>query len=86
MTQPDRASERVDGGTLGLVYVRVDSAADAEKLPALEVVGQVQRSAAWSEWTAPQFEARSAEPVAIGIDGEARISTHRCDSLAGPAR
>ena len=65
--------ERLDGGTLGIVYVRVESASDAEKLAALEVVGQVQRSAAWSEWTAPQFEVRSSEPVEIGIDGEARI-------------
>jgi diacylglycerol kinase family enzyme len=65
--------ECLDGGTLGIVYVRVESAAEAEELAALEVVGQVQRSPAWSEWTAPQFEVRSAEPVEIGIDGEARI-------------
>ena len=65
--------ERLDGGTLGIVYVRVESAAYAEELAAVEVVGQVQRSPAWSEWTAPQFEVRSAEPVEIGIDGEARI-------------
>jgi hypothetical protein len=36
----------------------------------LEVVGQVQRSPAW---TAPHFEVRSSKPVEIGIDGEARI-------------
>ena len=65
--------ERLDGGTLGIVYVRVESAADAERLAALEVAGQVQRFAAWSEWTAPQFEVRSGGPVEIGIDGEAMI-------------
>ena len=37
--------ERLDGGTLGIGYVRVESAAEAEELAALEVVGQVQRSA-----------------------------------------
>ena len=65
--------EHLDGGTLGIVYVRVASAADAERLAALEVAGQVQRFAAWSEWTAPQFEVRSGGPVEIGIDGEAMI-------------
>jgi diacylglycerol kinase family enzyme len=42
--------ERLDGGTLGIVYVRVESAVDAERLAALEVAGQVQRFPAWSEW------------------------------------
>jgi diacylglycerol kinase family enzyme len=65
--------ERLDGGALGIVYVRVESAADAERLAALEVAGQVQRFAAWNEWTAPQFEVRSGGPVEIGIDGEAMI-------------
>jgi diacylglycerol kinase family enzyme len=63
--------ERVDGGVLGIAFARVDTAADAEKLAALEVAGRVQRFASWSEWTAPEFEVRSSGPVEIGVDGEA---------------
>jgi hypothetical protein len=54
--------ERLDGGTLGIVFVRVESAADAERLAALEVARQVQRFPAWNEWTAPQFEVVPADP------------------------
>jgi diacylglycerol kinase family enzyme len=63
--------ERLDGGTLGVAYVRVETAADAEKLAALELAGQAQRFASWSEWTTPEFEVRSGGPVDIGVDGEA---------------
>jgi diacylglycerol kinase family enzyme len=63
--------ERMDGGTLGIAYVRVETAADAEKLAALELAGQAQRFASWSEWTTPEFEVRSSGPVEIGVDGEA---------------
>jgi diacylglycerol kinase family enzyme len=56
---------------LGVVSVRVDTAADAEKLAALELAGNVQRFASWNDWTASEFEVRSAGPVEIGIDGEA---------------
>jgi Diacylglycerol kinase catalytic domain len=38
--------ECLDGGALGIVYVRVESAADVERLAAFEVAGQVQRSPA----------------------------------------
>jgi diacylglycerol kinase family enzyme len=65
--------ERLDGGALGIAYVRVDTAADAEGLAALELAGQVQRFARWNEWTASEFEVRSGGPVEIGIDGEALI-------------
>jgi diacylglycerol kinase family enzyme len=63
--------ERLDGGALGIAYVRVETAADAEKLAALEVTGQVQRFPNWSEWSAAEFEVRSGAPVEIGVDGEA---------------
>jgi len=63
--------ERLDTGALGVAYVRVETAADAERLAALEVQGQVKRFAAWSEWTTPEFEVRSSGPVEIGVDGEA---------------
>jgi diacylglycerol kinase family enzyme len=65
--------ERLDGGALGIAYVRVDTAADAEGLAALELAGQVQRFARWNEWTASEFVVRSGGPVEIGIDGEALI-------------
>jgi diacylglycerol kinase family enzyme len=63
--------ERLDGGALGIAYVQVDTAADAEKLAALELTGQVQRFANWSEWTSAEFEVRSGGPVEVGVDGEA---------------
>jgi diacylglycerol kinase family enzyme len=63
--------ERLDGGVLGVVSVRVDTAADAEMLAALELAGNVRRFASWNDWTASEFEVRSAGPVEIGIDGEA---------------
>jgi diacylglycerol kinase family enzyme len=65
--------ERLDGGVLGVVSLRVSSAADAEKVAALELTGQVQRFAGWNEWTASQFEVDSAAPVEVGVDGEALV-------------
>jgi diacylglycerol kinase family enzyme len=63
--------ERLDGGVLGVVSVRVDTAADAEKLAALELAGNVRRFPSWNDWTASEFEVRSAGPVDVGVDGEA---------------
>jgi diacylglycerol kinase family enzyme len=63
--------ERIDGGVLGIAFVRVDTAADAKKLAALEAVGRARQFASWSDWTASEFEVRSAGPVEIGVDGEA---------------
>jgi diacylglycerol kinase family enzyme len=65
--------ERIDGGVLGIAFVRVDTAAEAEKLAALEAVGRARQFASWSDWTASEFEVRSAVPVEIGIDGEAMM-------------
>jgi diacylglycerol kinase family enzyme len=65
--------ERLDSGLLGVVSLRVGSAADAEKLAALEMTGQVQHFAGWSEWTASQFDVRAAGPVEVGVDGEALV-------------
>jgi diacylglycerol kinase family enzyme len=63
--------ERLDGGVLGIAFVRVDTAAEAEKLAALEAVGRARQFASWNDWTATEFEVRSAVPVEIGVDGEA---------------
>jgi diacylglycerol kinase family enzyme len=65
--------ERIDGGALGVVSVRVGSAADAEKLATLEMTGQVQHFAGWNEWTASEFDVHSAGPVEVGVDGEALV-------------
>ena len=63
--------QRLDAGVLGIAFVRVDTAAEAEKLAALEAVGRVRQFASWNDWTATEFEVRSAVPVEIGVDGEA---------------
>jgi diacylglycerol kinase family enzyme len=63
--------ERIDGGALGVVFLRVETAADAEKLEMLEAAGRVQRFASWNEWTTTEFDVHSAGPVEVGIDGEA---------------
>jgi diacylglycerol kinase family enzyme len=63
--------ERLDGGVLGIAFVRVETAAEAEKLAALDAVGRVRQFASWNDWTATEFEVRSAVPVEIGVDGEA---------------
>jgi diacylglycerol kinase family enzyme len=63
--------ERIDGGVLGVVSVMVRGALDAERLAALDAVGQVQRYPGWHEWTPTEFEVRSDGPVEIGVDGEA---------------
>ena len=65
--------ERLDSGVLGVVSLRVGSAADAEKLAALEMTGQVQRFSGWDEWTASEFDVRSAGRVEVGVDGEALV-------------
>jgi len=63
--------ERVDGGVLGIVAVRVANAPEFSALVALEAAGRAQRFAGWLAWTGPAFRIDSDEPVEIGIDGEA---------------
>ncbi len=65
--------QRLDSGLLGVVSLRVTSAADAEKVAALEVTGQVQRFAGWNEWTTRAFTVSSGGPVEVGVDGEALV-------------
>jgi diacylglycerol kinase family enzyme len=62
---------RMDSGVLGIVSLQVRSGAEAQKLAALESVGQGHRFRGWQEWTAREFEVRASDPVAIGVDGEA---------------
>jgi len=63
--------ERLDDGVLGIAFVRVDTAAEAETLAALEVAGRARHFARWNDWTAAEFEVRSSRPVEVGVDGEA---------------
>lgn len=63
--------ERIDRGVLGIAFVRVDTAAEAKELAAMEAAGRARHFPSWNEWTASEFEVRSAEPVEIGVDGEA---------------
>ena len=62
---------RLDRGQLGVVTLQVNGAADAQRLAALEVAGQVGRFKGWNEWTPTSFEVMSDGPVEVGVDGEA---------------
>ena len=63
--------ERVDGGVLGIVAVRVANAREFSALVTLEAASRPQRFAGWLGWTGTGFRIDSDEPVEIGIDGEA---------------
>ncbi len=65
--------QRLDGGILGVVALTVASAAEAERLTALELSGRLSRFEGWREWSARQLEVRSSEPVEVGVDGEALV-------------
>jgi diacylglycerol kinase family enzyme len=63
---------RLDEGVLGIVTLRLETAADVARLVALETAGHVDRARGWEAWSAPAVEVRSHRPVAAGVDGEAR--------------
>ncbi|MGZ4754285.1 MAG: diacylglycerol/lipid kinase family protein [Acidimicrobiia bacterium] len=62
---------RMDSGKLGIVVVKVRSAADVAELVAAQTAGTVSRYRGWREWEADTFEVRSGEPIEAGVDGEA---------------
>jgi diacylglycerol kinase family enzyme len=62
--------KRIDGGVLGIVTARIASAAEAAQFVALQAAGQTRRFPGWVEWSARQFEVRSAGLVQVGVDGE----------------
>ncbi|MGB7805493.1 MAG: diacylglycerol kinase family protein [Actinomycetota bacterium] len=62
---------RLDAGTLGVVSLRVKSAADAQQIVALDAVGKINRFSGWLEWSAERFQVDSGASVEVGVDGEA---------------
>ncbi len=62
---------RMDVGKLGVVVVKVRSAADVAELVAAQTAGTVSRYRGWREWEADTFEVLSGEPIEAGVDGEA---------------
>jgi diacylglycerol kinase family enzyme len=63
--------ERLDLGMLGVVAVRIAGPAEASLFIGFEAARQPQRFKGWLEWTSAEFRVDSAEPVEIGLDGEA---------------
>ncbi|WP_051274521.1 diacylglycerol kinase family protein [Cellulomonas sp. URHD0024] len=68
---PRGARPRLDGGRLGVTSVRVLDGGEAKQLAALAAAGHSELFPGWHEWTATQLEVTSAEPIALGVDGEA---------------
>lgn len=64
---------RLDSGQLGILAVEIASATQAAKLVSLNALGQPSRFEGWLEWSAPDFEVSSGQPIAAGIDGEAVV-------------
>jgi diacylglycerol kinase family enzyme len=62
---------RMDAGKLGVVVVKVRTAADVAELVAAQTAGTVSRYPGWREWEADEFEVRSGESIEAGVDGEA---------------
>jgi diacylglycerol kinase family enzyme len=62
---------RLDDGVLGIVAAEIESAAEFQRMVALQASGRLDRFPGWREWTAASFEVRSDGPVEIGVDGEA---------------
>ena len=64
---------RIDAGALGIVAATFRSSNDVARFVQMASAGRARRFSGWSEWTDTTFEVRSAEPVEVGVDGEAMI-------------
>jgi diacylglycerol kinase family enzyme len=64
---------RIDAGTLGIVAARFGSAQGAARFAQQQADGRRRRLEGWLEWTDTTFEVRSAQPVEVGLDGEALV-------------
>ena len=79
---------RLDGGRLGILAARVRRGSDVAMLVTLGTAGQWKRFRGLRQWSATEFEIRSAEPIAVGLDGEAFLMAPplRFVSLPGALR
>jgi diacylglycerol kinase family enzyme len=64
---------RLDSGQLGVLATRIRGARDLARLATLGTLGQSQRFRGVREWACPEFEVRSGDPLAVGLDGEALV-------------
>jgi len=79
---------RLDSGQLGIMAGRIKGARSVAKLVTLGSVGQHRRFHGVIEWAVSEFEVRSRDAVAVGLDGEALLLTPplRFTSLPGALR
>ncbi len=64
--------QRLDAGTLGIVAVTVNRAAEVPALISAELAGRISRFPGYRSWSAPEFAVDSGHPVIdASIDGEA---------------
>jgi diacylglycerol kinase family enzyme len=64
---------RIDAGVLGIVAGTFRSSNEIARLLESAAAGRTWRPPDWVEWSGASFELRSAEPVEIGVDGEALV-------------
>jgi diacylglycerol kinase family enzyme len=63
----------IDGGNLGIVAATFRSSAELARLLESGASGRNWRPPGWVEWADASFQLDSAQPVEIGIDGEAMV-------------
>ena len=64
--------QRLDAGTLGIVTVTVNRAAEVPALISAELAGRIARFPGYRSWSAPEFVVDSGRPLLeVSIDGEA---------------
>ncbi|MBP2328609.1 diacylglycerol kinase family enzyme [Kibdelosporangium banguiense] len=64
--------ERLDAGTLGIVTVTVNRAAEVPALISAEIAGRISRFSGYRSWSAPEFVVDSGRPlIEASLDGEA---------------
>jgi diacylglycerol kinase family enzyme len=64
---------RIDAGTLGIVAATFQSSGEIARLVEAAAGGRTWRPPGWVEWADAGFQLQSAQPVEIGIDGEAML-------------
>ncbi|QUQ64155.1 diacylglycerol/lipid kinase family protein [Kutzneria sp. CA-103260] len=63
---------RLDAGTLGIVTVTVNQAAEVPALISAELAGRISRFPGYRSWSAPEFTVGSGRsPIEASVDGEA---------------